>query len=341
MADLVDGFEMPAGARLRSGTAARLAGLPVTTLRVWERRYGVVAAPKTPTGQRLYTPQDVQRLHLLRQLTDRGHAIGTVATLALQPLQALLADEPQGKPAAARLPVSAPSPVSPPPFGSSSTVGAASPAARDGVVVGVGRGVALRLGAGAMPWALVMHQDLDDAQAAAATSLAADVLLVHLPSVQPGVVEKVLALAAALRARSLIVIYAFAAGPLLAALRAAGATLIRDPADGTELRRLIGVVMSQPAEAAAGAEARRFSDEALVELAQMPSTVACECPRHLAEIVMQIAGFERYSAECGSRSPADAALHRHLCQLGGTARALFEEALARVVAEEGIVLTQR
>lgn len=332
MVDLVDGLEAPSGARLRSGTAARLAGLPVTTLRVWERRYGVVAAPKTPTGQRLYTSHDVQRLHLLRQLTDRGHAIGTVATLELGSLQALLADEPSGNSAAAGLPNLAAAP---------SGAAAAWPAGRDGLVVVVGRGAALRLGAGAMPWALVMHEDLEDAQASAATAMAADVLLVHLPSIQPGAVEQVLALAAALRARSVIVIYAFAAGPLAAALRAAGATLVRDPADGTELRRLIEATLSKPPQAAAGSQPRLFSDGALVELAQMPSTVACECPRHLAEIVMQLAGFERYSADCVNRSPADAALHRHLCQLGGTARALFEEALARVVAEEGIVLTQR
>ena len=43
----------PVEARLRSGTAARLAGLPVTTLRVWERRYGVVAPAKTVTGQQI------------------------------------------------------------------------------------------------------------------------------------------------------------------------------------------------------------------------------------------------------------------------------------------------
>jgi hypothetical protein len=79
----------PAAARLRSGTAARLAGIAVATLRVWERRYGVVAAPKTPTGQRLYTSHDVQRLRLLKQLTARGHAIGTIAALDLAALQVL------------------------------------------------------------------------------------------------------------------------------------------------------------------------------------------------------------------------------------------------------------
>jgi hypothetical protein len=59
----------------------------------------------------------------------------------------------------------------------------------------------------------------------------------------------------------------------------------------------------------------------------------------MAEIVMQLAGFERYSAECLSRSPADAALHRHLGEVAGAARTLFERAVERLVAEEGLVLS--
>ena len=71
----------------------------------------------------------------------------------------------------------------------------------------------------------------------------------------------------------------------------------------------------------------------MADLAERPTAIACECPRHLAEIVMQLVNFERYSDDCGSRSPADAALHRHLSGLAGAARTLFEQALERVVRE--------
>jgi len=83
--------QLPPNARLRSGAAARLAGLPVTTLRVWERRYGVVSAPKTATGQRQYGAVDVQRLALLKLLSNHGHAIGTMADLPLADLRSLFA----------------------------------------------------------------------------------------------------------------------------------------------------------------------------------------------------------------------------------------------------------
>jgi hypothetical protein len=303
--------------RMRSGTAARLAGLPVTTLRVWERRYGVVAAPRSGSGQRLYSAVDVQRLSLLKRLTDNGHAIGTIATLGLEPLQALAF----GKTAAPT---------------DSAVAASAGPAPR---LVVVGRVVALKLGrrAGTAPHAVFDDLAQAEAQAEAqAGELPGDaVLLVHLPSLQPAVAERTLALAGRIRAAALVVLYAFGAEALADSLRAAGAVLRREPVSPGELAQLVGTQAASPISHEAPPP-RRFSDEALVALAEQPSSVACECPRHLAEIVTQLASFERYSAECLSRSPADAALHRHLSGLAGTARALFEQALERVAVAEGL-----
>ena len=46
----------------RSGVAARLAGIPVETLRVWERRYQVVGPRLSPRGHRVYSTADVGRM---------------------------------------------------------------------------------------------------------------------------------------------------------------------------------------------------------------------------------------------------------------------------------------
>jgi len=56
-------------------------GLTVETLRAWERRYGVVAPKRDATGRRAYGPEDVLRLRLLREASDRGHPIRRLATL--------------------------------------------------------------------------------------------------------------------------------------------------------------------------------------------------------------------------------------------------------------------
>jgi DNA-binding transcriptional MerR regulator/methylmalonyl-CoA mutase cobalamin-binding subunit len=61
-------------------------GVTPHVLRAWERRYGVVAPTRTVGGQRLYSQVDIERLSRLRRLTERGHAIGRLATLELDEL---------------------------------------------------------------------------------------------------------------------------------------------------------------------------------------------------------------------------------------------------------------
>lgn len=62
-------------------------GLTPHILRAWERRYQVVAPSRSEGGQRLYSDHDVQRLRLLRRLTDRGHSIARLADASLEDLE--------------------------------------------------------------------------------------------------------------------------------------------------------------------------------------------------------------------------------------------------------------
>lgn len=67
----------------------------------------------------------------------------------------------------------------------------------------------------------------------------------------------------------------------------------------------------------------------------------CECPRHLVDLVVNLTAFEVYSANCESRSPADAALHAYLHETTARSRELIEHALKRVVTAEGIDVDAR
>jgi len=67
---------------------SKLTGISVDTLRAWERRYAVVEPERDERG-RLYSEADVERLKLLRQLVEQGHAIGRVAGLTSDELRAL------------------------------------------------------------------------------------------------------------------------------------------------------------------------------------------------------------------------------------------------------------
>jgi len=72
---------------------ARRTGLTPATIRAWERRYDVLEPERSEGGQRLYSDQDVDRLDTLRQLTDGGRSISSVARLPAEEAKALLLED--------------------------------------------------------------------------------------------------------------------------------------------------------------------------------------------------------------------------------------------------------
>ena len=68
-------------------------GLTPHVIRVWERRYGTVTPSRSSGNQRLYTEADVERLALLKQVTDRGHSISRVTALPTEQLSLLVSAE--------------------------------------------------------------------------------------------------------------------------------------------------------------------------------------------------------------------------------------------------------
>jgi DNA-binding transcriptional MerR regulator len=82
---------MPALYPIRA--VAKLTGIPIETLRAWERRYRAVTPDRTARG-RLYSDVQVRRLQLLRTAVDGGHAIGQVAALSDAQLQGLAQTSP-------------------------------------------------------------------------------------------------------------------------------------------------------------------------------------------------------------------------------------------------------
>lgn len=75
-------------------TVSRLTGLSADVIRVWERRYSVVSPQRGPRGARLYTNEEIHHLKSLAMLVEQGRAIGDIAKLPVETLQALLRSEP-------------------------------------------------------------------------------------------------------------------------------------------------------------------------------------------------------------------------------------------------------
>lgn len=65
------------------GVVARMTGIPVGTLRVWERRYNFPDSDRTPGGHRLYSEREVMRLRWVKARIEEGMQTGQ-AIRALQ-----------------------------------------------------------------------------------------------------------------------------------------------------------------------------------------------------------------------------------------------------------------
>ena len=67
---------------LTAGAVARRLGVAVTTLRTWHQRYGLGPSQHVAGQHRRYTPEDMDRLHVMRRLTAQGVAPAEAAAWA-------------------------------------------------------------------------------------------------------------------------------------------------------------------------------------------------------------------------------------------------------------------
>jgi DNA-binding transcriptional MerR regulator len=299
----------------RSGVAARLAGLSVETLRVWERRYNLSDTTRSAHGQRLYTHEQVRHLGLLKQLVDQGHAIGVLAGLSIEQLNDLLEPSaPQG--------------------GTDLTA----------TVALVGEHLIQRIASSGTHALHVAGSSrrLDDAPEKLA-GVRADLLLIELAELDSNAVAMIATVRQVVAPSAVVVLYRFCASATIRELRDAGCLVSRVPPELGELIMLCRAALGgqrlkvRPAEIAPPPP--RLNEQDLARItAAAAKLLSCECPRHLSEILMTVGSFERYSAQCASRNPKDAQLHRDLEIAAGRARVILETAMERLALAEGLPL---
>ena len=75
---------------LSIGALSAATGIPVETIRTWERRYGFPIAERKPSGHRVYPVSTIPRLRLIAAALARGHRAAEVVGTSEQTLAALL-----------------------------------------------------------------------------------------------------------------------------------------------------------------------------------------------------------------------------------------------------------
>jgi hypothetical protein len=172
-----------------------------------------------------------------------------------------------------------------------------------------------------------------------------DALFVEIPNLLDTVAREVREVSESLRIERVVIFYRFAPNILIRQLRAIGYSVVRMPFDVQELVLLCGALMKrEPSMVVRDPPAvldetncdPKFSTESLVRLSQIKSSVYCECPSQLAELLMSVTAFERYSAQCASQTPEDANLHKRLELDAMKVRKILEASITDVIQHENI-----
>ena len=312
------------------GAVSSLSGVPTPTLRVWEVRYATFSPLKTQGQHRLYSDDDVLKATLLKRLTEQGHAISNIANLSSQALNNLLMQQ------------------------QSSNRYQAQTQTEDRTIsmAIVGLALAGRIESKKFTLSFNNHEikvtdifnDVPDALGASFQE-PTQILLVKTNSLHAGMEVDIHKLAQNCQALQVIVLYNYGQQNIIESMKHSGMIVRREPISDSDLADLINSVLlvgtdQKNTGLVVGAliPQRKYSDATLAKVAGISSNILCECPRHVAEIIAQLASFEQYTHECLNKSSEDAHLHAYLSSVSGSARALFESALEMVAKHEGIEL---
>lgn len=296
------------------GVAARLTGIQVETLRVWERRYNVIGPQVSATGRRMYASADLERLRMIKQLVDAGHPIGSVASVPTDKLREL-------REAVATVAGTMPEETV-------TALGLRAVLVGEAQRAGRGRGLTVVGTAPDVERAVSQFQGCN-----------ADVVIIEMPSLLDVDIEELNAVKAAVGARLAVVLYRFGASSAVRRIRKAGHVVAHAALDEFGLATLCkAALMPQGQVQPAVRHERRLDNASLEALAHASSSIECECPKHLVDLVRSLTSFEVYSEQCSIRSETDAMLHQDLQQTAARARGMLEQALIRLAMLEGLPL---
>ena len=303
------------------GTVARLTGLKPDTLRVWERRYGLGASYKSVSGRRQYTQSDLEHLQIIATLVTDGARIGEIAKSERKTLEMLVQN--RSRQLAKSLPQRKPQVV---------FVGAELCAwleEHQGCISAVS--------------AFLMRGNLAAALDQMQLTEPFDMLVVECPSGSMGQLNGIEALAKRLGAERTLITYQLGNDKWLEAVERRSMIAMTFPPDPArlafEVSRIAVTQQTEQGEFDLGElvkiKDRTFSEPELAAARALKSTLNCECPRHLADLITALANFEQYSSECSVENWHDAAVHASIYAYANQSRWLMEKALSAVLEDRG------
>jgi len=301
------------------GVVARRAQIHPETLRVWEKRYGMITPMRTESGRRMYSESDILKVSLVKQLTELGNPVGGLANLSIEDLRERLSGERSAQ--QTNLPAKA----------------------LQCRVVFSHSDLRLRFSSDLLKFSdMTIAEPFDTDAFSSPEDLSgyADVLITETPTIDQETAVQVKKQMHQSGCASAVVVFNFGTRTAVDQLTNAGMVCLKGAATAADVRRAclsLGAAVHSPVQLPE-LPSRRFSAAQLVRVAGMGGTIECECPNHLAELITSLCAFEKYSGECANRNDEDARIHAQLEASTARARAILEESLARLIEIEGILI---
>lgn len=334
------------------GAVSNLTRIAPNTIRVWERRYQAVTPQRGERGSRVYTLSDINRLKTLQNCIQLGDSIGQIAQLSeadltdrLKQLQEQYSTD---------TPATDTSPTTE--LRRLLVAGSSLPtrtrllnlqqfaecqyfATFDKLVSSV------ESDPQAIRKATAKSSRHPDAKQSSTPCNDDLICITEHDSLSRDLCEQLVTFVNDNKPAVMIVCYGFGMSAHVEQLQSAGILLLREPADNNSLLTLLHapkIVRTPVQEASVSNDGNvpslRFSKRQLLSLSRIRSNITCECPQHIAELLVSLNAFERYSAMCEDSNEDDAILHAMLRKATAHSRLTMENALAELLEAENIQL---
>ncbi|MEM8843787.1 MAG: MerR family transcriptional regulator [Pseudomonadota bacterium] len=317
------------------GAVSKITGIGTETLRAWERRYQAVVPKRSMSGDRIYDSEDLSKLFLLKNLVDAGNSISTIANLSPDQLKSKWEKSIEM------------SSMNLSPVASSDT--AALNKNQSCRILLIGEDFPLRVidGMSDFDGIEVVAELQSIEQCREYRNEVVHVAIIEKPTVNESTRQLVSRILQETGAWHVVVLYGFGSQKEISQLQSPQVSAIRSSIDVYELARLCldraggdskNIVFSNEGTVflEESIPTRRYSSKQLESLTRISSSIQCECPKHLSDLIKSLVAFEVYSAECENKNTEDARLHSYLHATTAQSRSILENALSHVIAHEKI-----
>ena len=290
----------------RIGLTTQITGIRPETLRAWERRYEVVKPIRTDAGDRLYTQADIDRLLLIKKLVDNGDAISAVANLNIENLEKRI---------------------------SSCKTALTSVGKNDLNFILLGRTILDKKSLDSMRLNMIdVVQDPRNIKSNYHCKI--DFIIAEIPTVNQGTLKTIQKILKQSKASKLLCAYDFGKESDIATLTTHDTGTVSLPLNHSDITDWCS--SNFPNYMQSTSTERLLTDQDISNIVSAGSTINCECPRHLGDLIHKLTAFEKYSSECEVRNSKDAEIHQEIETTTSKSRYLLEEVLRKLAKVEGI-----